>query len=1150
MTASGARERRRTDLLMQAAVGLTAMYFPTGAVNGVQHCTGLDYVVYVLDGHLETWDRWPRLPPSQGLRFARLLAHRPNQLADAMSAKPLLRAAVLDAAAYWCEPGPDFEENGTIVVHSGMALPQFVDDALRRLDLMEQDADRCTSPAKPGIHRALIHADRARSADLSERTFVVHEYNLLNHHIPATVAPPVLLDAPARDELFAPFEELRRIAVILDRAYGTTYRSESVDRFAAMVKDRDGAAVAGLALESGPLNGLSAFTGFGKSVVLTEAFACWAVCSGVTVGFVLPNNTDVVAATRTITAALGHLRADAAFASEHGDALTQPSVVPLMSPDSLIDVASKTAAADGEGAADEIWAALGYGCALAATVGEPGVDAWRPGREPCRKLKQPRLGKRDLTFACPWRTTCGKFRLARAAVQADVIITSHANLLMGKVGAPMDDGLGVTDRITVEQLLLRRCQVLVVDELDEFQKTALDRAGRGLLLDSGGHVDTTLRTFDTEFGSAFGQLLPEVDESVRDSLFMLRYHSENYVSHLSYERLGEASTNPKKFGGRLSRYWRVPRRWDTWLTAMLFGLDEKDPVPAAWIKMFQSLFLRDTGPQDGVSGEPAVFKEIRRLMHAVVTAGPGGLRVDAARAQLDKLLTPEPPQGPEDPGDSHSEPAPAEAGSEDFGSEEAAGGPEQAGKTSGEQTQAEPRVKVDDAERPKVINRMLSRAILEQIRRNLHVLTANSGQLVDAGVQTAEEIAEALGGYTRWQAAPTGPLNRLVFAFREYRDPSGQTPFQLSAAAFGGDPHSYLVHLGDITALALARCRRIVLGMSATAYFPLAPHHHVFTEPRWWVADDTPDAVLVLAAGVQDENRAWHKISGKTGPNRLQAARSLMQNLSDRLQAELQLLKERDPDRETVLLATTSYALAQAVAEGLLSAGVAAGDICLAVRPGDPRLSSAVATADGQVLHLLAADRLARFPATGARILIAPLARVQRGVNIIGRGDRSALGSIWLIVRPIPLIDEPAELVAHIQSLAHQRHAAPKAEPWDVLHERRKTAGALLDCIVKRPPFFRSQPREVQLGVTAEIVNGAIQLIGRARRGGTKAVLHLVDGAFLDDEAGVDFASLIRDLRKQWHDMNVLGEMERYHGTALKAFFDYADRPLTGEPPC
>jgi hypothetical protein len=1085
------RSRPTTSLqnhVLQAAIGLATMYFPTAAPEEGLRATTRDDILWLLDGHLELWGRWRHLPEAEALRFARLLRHRPNRLADPKHAAEVLGGLLASGSLAGCVPDESYEQTGLILVEPSMPPPLYVDTTLAGLDLIRAEQRRCLPAAEPGRHHALARVDGARGGNPNERVFALHQYDLLSHHQEATgTTYPVLTDAPERNRLRVPFDALRDVAEAVDAGLGGTHRADSVTRFQRKVRDREGRAVTGLDLEAGTLNSLLAYTGFGKSVVLIEVFACWALREEVTVGFVLPNNADVMAGYRRIVAAAKHVKG-----------VPHPAnVVPLMSPNSLISVAGDTATGDDEPAS--AWDTLGYGCGLAATaVEQQEVDSWQPGREPCWKLRRPSPGKRDLTFACPWRSTCGKFRWVRAATQADVIITSHANLLMGKTHTPIDDGSGLTDRTTVEELLLRRCQVLVVDELDSFQQAALARAGRGLVLDRGGTIDTPLRNFDAEFGTAFGRLHSEVDESVRDSLFMLRYHAENYVSHLSYERLGE--TKDRKHPPGLTRYWRIPRRSDNWLTARLFGVEDHTEVTKAQLRMFLSLFPGGEG-LISPAHEPVEFRRIRTLLREVVTAGAAGRRIGEVRSDLDKVLG--------------------------------------------------TAVRISDVDRPKVIDRMLRRAILEQIRSALHTLQVSSGQLIDAGVESAEKIADALGGYSRWQAAPTGPLNRLVFAFREHRDPSGQTPFQLSAAAFGGDPHSYVVNLGDITALAAAGRRRIVLGLSATSFFPLAPHHHVHVRPRWWVADDGTGPVRIEAAGIERGTGAWERISGKTGTARTRAAKIVAQDLWMRhLDEELKRLRRESSERATVLLATTSYRSGRDIADGLLQAGVSAADVCLAIPPGDAQEAPGVLDAPDGSLRLLPANRLDHFPATGARILVAPLARVQRGVNIVDAEGRSTLGSIWLVVRPIPLIDEPAELVAHIQSLAHLRHDLPAAVPWNVLRLRRKEAGELLESIVRCPPYFRSQPREVQLGVAAEIVNGAIQLLGRARRGGTSATLHLVDGAFLDAGAGTDFASLIRGLRAEWRDLGVLDDMTDYHGSALQAFFDYADRRASLDPMC
>ncbi|MEV8289267.1 hypothetical protein [Streptomyces niveus] len=1082
---------RTLPRLMGAALGLAASFFPVDIGTGHRRTTTRADVLFVLDGHIADWSGWSTLSDGDARRFTRLLRRRPNQLANAEAAGKVLDRLLVGGEIPGCQAAEDNlgDDNGQILVEPGMPLPTFVDGFLRDLDVLDTGRERSLQSAEAGPHTSTTVIPGPEG--ISQK-YVDFRYEIRPHHVARTTTVPTLIDAPALLDCWVPFCELRDIATRIDHCVDSTgataFRQKAVDRFAERIRSREGTSVTGLRLTAGTLNELLAYTGFGKSVVLVETFACWAVTRGIVMAFVLPTNADVVRVTYAVERALHLLGGD-----------TDKSVVPLVSPRALIKVAETSAArVSGQGPdADWIWRRFGYGCALAAVADSAdGADNWQPGREPCANLRSPRPRGGDRRVACPWRTTCDRSRPAREACTGDIIVTTHANLLLGLLQTPVDDGHGENDRLTVEELVLRRCQIIVVDEVDLFQQFAIDQAGKGLVLDHAGRTNTPLRNFDRDFGEAFGRLHDETDASVRDAFVNLRYLSETYVSHLTYARLGATSRPGRRRPRGPGRSWMVPRRWDNWLAGKLFGA-EPDDVGEDQIKTFRSLF--PDGP-DIAPDAPEGFAEARRQLALVVTPGAGGLAVATARAALDRLTA-----------------------------------------------------AVPEEDRAQVVNRILRRVILERIRISLHSLMANNAQLVDVGVESAQEIAEALGSYNRWQITPTGPLGRLVFAFTEYFDDTGTDPAQLMSSAFGGDPHSYVVGLGDTTALAHASVRRIVLGLSATSYFPGAPHHHVHTRPAWWVADDTPGMVRVLPAPILDEEHRPRRISGLEGGARDDAITRIAGLLwGTYLRAELERLRadDRDHDRARVLLATTSYLGARQVAEGLFSAGVDASRICLAVRPGeDP--PGAFTDMGNARWRELPADRLESFPQMeGADILIAPLARVQRGVNIIGQGDRSALGSVWLIVRPIPLIDEPRELLAHIQAKALAEHGGPSSDPLALLAERRRTAGRYLDEIVRRPRYFQAQPDEVKLGVVAEIINGAVQLIGRARRGGTPAVLHLVDGAFHDGHGGTDFATLILQLREKWRRDGVLNDMRAYYGTTLKAFLTYAEEQTPGVSSC
>ncbi|WP_134731103.1 hypothetical protein [Amycolatopsis nivea] len=1046
--------------MFKAAVGLAARLFPHETGDGAAAAARAD-ILYLLDGHITAWAGWDHLDDSDRLRIARLLKRRTNDYANAHRAGESLDRMLAAGEISGCKRGDD----GIVLLDPGMPLAAFVDDALGELDKLFAARPRSLRPAPPGHYTSTVRVPLSASRD----RYTNFRFDLLPHHRDKGRPMPVVVDAPAADRITVPFAELKKLAKELDGSPNVagSHRTEVVERFERSVRSGPGSeAVSCLELTAGSINELLAYTGFGKSVVLIEVFACWAIGAGCVVAFVLPTSSDVVKAAHQIETAATALQKEG-------------EVVALTSPRSRIDVAETvTAHPDGRGPdRDWVWDRFGYGCALAAVAtSSEAVDSWVPGREPCASLHDPRPDAITKTYACPWRASCGRFSASRAACTADVIVTSHANLLLGVLQTPVDDGYGGNDRLSVEELLLRRCQIVVIDEVDEFQQQAIEHSGRGLVLDEARQTATPLRRLDTDFAGVHGALHDEVDANVRDAFFGLRYLSENYVSHLTYQRLGAARPRKGKRKYGPGRAWIVPRRHDSWLMEKLFATDAAN-ITEEQQTAFTTLFPGEPEPS---SDAPAKFKAARRQLDRLIGSGTAGAAIADARNAALALVT---------------------------------------------------QLSADDQR--EFADWVIRRTMLERLRLFLHRLMSNNSQLVDAGVESAQAVADALGTYGRWRATPTGPLGRLVFAFTEHFDDTGVQPAKLSTAAFGGDPHTYVVTLGDLTALAHAGTRRIVLGLSATSYFPRAPRHHLHTRPKWWVRDDSSARVSVHAAIVPGPAQTPVRISGVEGPARSAAVRQISAGLwTSYLSAEFDRLDREDPDRRRVLLATTSYAAAREVAEGLAEAGVNPPRICLAIPPRSE-------LADGRLWQELHADRLEKFPSLpDADILIAPLARVERGVNIIGAGSRSALGSVWLIVRPVPVIDEPAELVAHIQAAALADHPGPSTTPVKLMEDRRSTAGMFLDKIVHCLPYFQAQPERVKLAVTAEMIVGAIQLVGRARRGGTPAVLHLVDGAFHDNR-GSGFASLVTRLERAWTP-DQRRWMTEFYGDTLQAFLDYA----------
>jgi hypothetical protein len=194
---------------------------------------------------------------------------------------------------------------------------------------------------------------------------------------------------------------------------------------------------------------------------------------------------------------------------------------------------------------------------------------------------------------------------------------------------------------------------------------------------------------------------------------------------------------------------------------------------------------------------------------------------------------------------------------------------------------------------------------------------------------------------------------------------------------------------------------------------------------------------------------------------------------------------------------------------------------------------------------VISVEEVHRFPTSTAQVLVAPFAAVNRGLNILV-ADRAAISSIWVSVRQVPLLDQPDELLAHVT--AHARAAAPPTEdPLECLRARQRAASAMLETILRSHPAFAALDPQTRIAATADMLVALIQLVGRARRGGTPAELLLVDHPYQvgGTAPGADLPALIHRLADGWAATGQLELLRALYGNALDALLSFADYPTT-----
>jgi hypothetical protein len=1103
-------DRRILPKVITCACAVAQLHFPVRAADGSAG-TDLERVCYLLSGQYDAWAEYPGLPVEEQRRISLMLRQRPNRLSNEES----LRTDAERFLATGAMSEYVLRDDGVLAARHGLPPHELADLLLEEIVRIRAENSRALPVAEPGEYVTTLRVPVAGH----DHTWAVQaHYRLEERHAAPDAEPVTVHTSPAARELSLKVDKFLALNRELDELAGETFRTESIDPLFKELRTGEDQHVGDLLrLRAGNLQVLQAPTGFGKSVLM-RSLGSWAQAEGVTLGLAVPTT---IAALKMAYGIEKDLRSRGV---EHPERL----VVPLMSPNSMM-AALDQVAAESRDRAFVKWAEerLGYGCALPslATVDNE-VDAWVPGHEDCmslvpyRPVGMPEQGKgaaarRSGICACPFRAECGKFRLVRQACTAQIIVTTHANFYQGHLHIPVQVESGaVIERMTVEELMLRRCQFTAIDEVDAFQSFVLGRAGRGLTLAWGNRQDQRpLLTLDGQFIQAFGRVRPALDESMRNTLMRTRWLAETYTSHLAHGTLGPSDQSGKKKtrtkrSGRPAqeRRWILPQRWDGWVSTQLRALFADDdeqvtsqerpfsPDPAER-GLFAALYER----RIKLTALPEHLHPVAELMRDVIDPDGDAGSLSQVRRKLDRFL---------------------------------------ASWVPNQQVRAD------------VLDRMLRRAFLEPLRMLLYRFVHNAQQLKLAGVEAARDIADVLGPFSAWRAIPHGPQGRLMFAFTEDVRAGAPEDTRLSVAAFGGDPHTYVTTLGQTTALAHSGHQRVVLGLSATAYAPGAHRHHVHTVPTWWVPDDVDHGVSIEAELFPDLGKEMLRISGLTGKDRVEATRLLGRRMWPRLRGELNDLGRISKHRvqDSILLVTTSYASCLHLRDGLLAAGAEPGLIAVAVRPRPDDEPVARHDETGEPLwHEIPGDQLESFTRLPkARILIAPLGRAERGLNILApQSNKSAIGSIWLAIRPVPLVDEPDELLAHVGARALDEKET-SSTPWKELERRRTVAGRYFEQLITSERYFRSLPPRAKRAVAAELIISLIQLVGRARRGGTPGRIKLVDAAFLDTNGNSDLPHLIRELRGQWAKGRQLPLMRRYYGTTLDAFFRFADHHARG----
>lgn len=1070
-------------------LALADEYFGFTDARG-QRVVPLDQAHVFAAARTDLWDRWPRLPRAVREMVGNYWHVRPGAVAE--------RSAFYGLARHYAEASgnlyrlpTDVERDDTTYVIRGHAQ-----EPLRVAKQLVREAEELFY----GNRGPQPVAAAGRWSFGGGSSFVT----IPDGEGAVGIAPLPVRTAPYHREVALSRRQVLRLALRQAAANDRNrWKPALMARFFSRLLDSDDHGVEWLRLPAGKVTVLNAPTGVGKSVLLNQAAPLLARQIKGTVAVVVGQVHESLSNTERMREAEGELaqRALGEQPCQDEDLVRQTAadlaaanptlkVVPLVTGSRLAEQAARALVQGREERFEE----LAYGCDLSAwPIEGPAVAR---SAEPCLSL-QAVTGEGGQegpspAHACPRLGICGKYALVREALDADIIVTNHHNLLRGYLRVPVETDKGVLERISVLEFLMRLCTVFLIDEIDYLQSSWCDLGSNTFTLASrawGG--SSLLADVDHQRES----LDAASDRRLVNALFKARGLGEQFLNYalegeLWLEAAGQDDDRPNSD-------WHVPGVWDHWLLSKFLHVDVTKPIAREVHEEFSKIFP----DRDKDETPPARYAKVAELLDKAVSRDASHDSLPSVKKQLDTALK---------------------------------------------------RLGIPGHERREITNALLVRSWLGCLHKALSHLKGVLGSLRKGEQMTAgRELANALGTFSQNPTLPFGPLGRHLFGFKIEKNHRGGG--RLSVQTLGGDPHTSTVQLGGTIALGAAGVERSVLALSATAYFPRAAKEHLHVRPAYVMTDAVPGAVTARPGNVSATTDGWNPIAiggqdESQKPARLVELGTLLWR--DRLSEHLRDLEIHEPDRCRALVVSNAYRQAILIAVGIAAAIPDPSWIAVVIS-SKGGLPVGVAAPPG--ILTITVDQLEDLPYTHphVKVVCAPMRVVSRALNVLVPGtDRSALASAWIVTRPAADLHTPVSMYASVGA-AGIAAACPGPDPARMLAVQRRAAHKRLDSLLRSSPMFSRLPRYLKTEILAGILVDMIQLAGRARRGGTPVQLYLVDNAFFATHLGTDYPSL---LRAYYAELTVQEqhELRRAYGSTLTAWLDLAhsdDQPhLTHVP--
>ncbi|GAA0956345.1 hypothetical protein [Actinocorallia libanotica] len=1096
-----------TETYVYAALALTGHYFPRHDADG-RLLAAFDQAAFFATRKPQAWDRWPLLDPEERRRIADVMALAPADLAQprrfAITARSLLGALQGDHH----DGDPDapttvmhpFLLAGLAPFRAEAAHPHVGVDLLAYVDRITARFRRpSTRPKPPEFAGPGIWATKKVWVTGEGR---VHGKLTIPIYPDFTEAPdhdvlPHALTVPHIQAIEPTVKELLDVAALIERRYELDedrYLHNVLSNLFRELRCEESDIVEVMRLLAGATQIFNAPTGTGKTVLI-RVLASWFALHDLRITLVVPN-------VKATLSTVWDISADLAYLHREGHLAHAATCAPLMAPSKRHERALKHAALIREDAsAPGEWGVRGardvdvlaYGCAQTRFLDSAGT--YPPGQENCLTLQHG-----TMFAACPWIPHCGKWAPVYAACDASVVVTNHHNFIDGtlKIGVNLDGR--PTSGLTVREFVLRTSHAVIVDEIDQFQSTVVDRCATRMILHTRRPWESAPQLFDTD-----AKHLPiRVESSLLTSVSHVRLMAESLLMAVCQSALhltvSDDDTTRQRSGAGQNAGWRLAGARDRELIDLLFPgqVTPGQPIPSAVYGQLEALLperyaAAPAGTAAG-AGRSGLWQDVGMALDSL-SAPRGQDFLDLVKLELHGLLAPLIPQ---------------------------------------------------TRMRSRAINLLIVRGYLKELDACLGILRDDVQQLRHSGLASANRILEGAQPRSINAVLPLGMLGRAITGYRVTGLDNKEKDAELSAQNISGDPHTYVSELGGLVSLLTARVERAVIGLSATAYFPEAVREHVHVPVTWWMTDAqarsivTESHTLTYGPGHQMMGEPI-RIAGSHPAGKREALIELGTRLYSKIAKKIERLraseKESDQKRARVILAANSYEQCALLALGLSRAEGFNLRVWVAVPSGEPHRYARYLPA-ANLARPITPEQFEDFPKDGD-VLIAPLSVIARGLNIVV-GTRSAVQSIYLCTRPPLTIDEPAWMYGSVNAAGmNALPAGGTADPLQAIHTATERAWEQLGLILRSPTQFSAMTHTLQEQVIAGMLVDLIQLAGRARRGGTDMNLHLVDYSFQDETWSSDLITIIERIHSRWTP-EVRRRMNDLYGEALGAFLSYA----------